>query len=54
MLYVPFAYFGPDTVMPVASIVGAFAGVVMIFGRVIVRVARRTVGSSSVHRHPSP
>jgi hypothetical protein len=38
-----FAYFGPDTMLPVASIIGAVGGVIMIFGRTIVRVASRPV-----------
>jgi hypothetical protein len=38
-----FAYFGPDTFMPVASVIGAVGGVVMIFGRTIWRVASRSV-----------
>jgi hypothetical protein len=28
-----FAYFGPETMMPVASIIAAVAGVAMMFGR---------------------
>ncbi len=43
MLNPLFAYFGPDTFMPVASIVGAVGGVVMIFGRTIWRKASRSV-----------
>jgi hypothetical protein len=37
------AYFGPDTFMPVASIVGAVGGALMIFGRTIFCVASRSV-----------
>jgi hypothetical protein len=44
MMFDPlFAYFGPETLMPVASILGAIGGVVMIFGRTIVRLASRSV-----------
>jgi hypothetical protein len=35
-----FAYIGPDTMMPVASIVAATVGVVMMFGRNIVMFGR--------------
>jgi hypothetical protein len=28
-----FAYFGPDTMMPVASVIVAAAGAVLLFGR---------------------
>jgi hypothetical protein len=31
-----FAYFGPETMMPVASIIAAVAGVAMMFGRNLV------------------
>jgi hypothetical protein len=44
MLSPLFAYFGPDTFMPVASIVGAVGGAMMIFGRTIFRVAWRSFG----------
>jgi hypothetical protein len=43
MLDPVFAYFGPETLMPVASVLGAIGGVVMIFGRTIVRLASRSV-----------
>jgi len=43
MLNPLFAYFGPETFMPVASIIGAVGGVIMIFGRTIVRVASRSM-----------
>jgi hypothetical protein len=39
-----FAYFGPETLMPVASIVGAVGGVIMIFGRSIFRMASGAMG----------
>jgi hypothetical protein len=51
MLNLPFAYFQPDTVMPLASMIGAVGGVIMIFGRAIVRLARRSVRSRF---RPSP
>jgi hypothetical protein len=38
-----FAYFGPETMMPLASILGAIGGIVMIFGRTIQRVTGRWV-----------
>jgi hypothetical protein len=38
-----FAYLGPETMMPVASIVAAVAGVVMMFGRTIVSFGRNVV-----------
>jgi hypothetical protein len=43
MLNPLFAYFGPDTLMPVASIIGAVGGFIMIFGRVIGRVTSRSM-----------
>jgi hypothetical protein len=44
VIFIPlFAYFGPETFLPVASIVGAVGGVLMIFGRTIVRLASRSV-----------
>jgi hypothetical protein len=44
MMFEPvFAYFGPETIMPVASIIGAVGGVLMIFGRTIVRLASRSM-----------
>jgi len=38
-----FAYFGPETMMPVASIIAAGVGVVMMFGRNIVMFGRGIV-----------
>jgi len=35
-----FAYIGPETMMPVASIVAAVTGVVMMFGRNILMFGR--------------
>jgi hypothetical protein len=43
MLNPLFAYFGPDTFLPLASIVGAIGGAMMLFGRTIVRAASRTM-----------
>jgi hypothetical protein len=34
------AYFGPETMMPVASIVAAAVGVVMMFGRNVFMIGR--------------
>jgi hypothetical protein len=36
-----FAYFGPETMMPVASVICAATGVVMMFGRSIVQFGRK-------------
>jgi hypothetical protein len=38
-----FAYFGPETMMPVASVLAAVGGVVMLFGRNIVVFSRNLV-----------
>ena len=38
-----FAYIGPETMMPVASIVAAATGVVMMFGRSILTFGRGLV-----------
>jgi hypothetical protein len=38
-----FAYIGPETMMPVASIVAAVTGVVMMFGRSIFMFGRGIV-----------
>jgi hypothetical protein len=35
-----FAYFGPETVMPVASVFAAIVGVFMMFGRNLVSYGR--------------
>ena len=43
MLTPVFAYFGPDTLLPLASILGAIGGTVMIFGRTIVRIVKQSV-----------
>jgi hypothetical protein len=38
-----FAYVGPETMMPVASVLAAVAGVVMMFGRNILQFGRGIV-----------
>jgi hypothetical protein len=38
-----FAYFGPETMMPVASVIAAVAGVAMMFGRNILLFGRNIV-----------
>ena len=35
-----FAYIGPETMMPVASVIAAVAGVMMMFGRNVVGFGR--------------
>lgn len=39
-----FAYLGPDTVLPLTSVVAAVAGAVMMFGRGILGAVRRLPG----------
>jgi hypothetical protein len=38
-----FAYFGPETMMPVASIIAATVGVAMMFGRNLLMFGRGLV-----------
>jgi hypothetical protein len=38
-----FAYFGPETMMPVASIIAAAGGFVLIFWRNVMQVIRKVV-----------
>jgi hypothetical protein len=38
-----FAYFGPETMMPVASIIAAVVGVAMMFGRNVMMIGRSLV-----------
>ncbi len=38
-----FAYLGPETMMPVASIIAAVAGVFMMFGRNVVQISRNVI-----------
>jgi hypothetical protein len=45
-----FAYFGPETMMPVASVIAAAVGMVMMFGRSIVGYGRSLV--ERVRPHP--
>jgi hypothetical protein len=55
-----FAYIGPETMMPVASVIAAVAGVFMMFGRTVVGFGRgllRRVWPGSPRRSvpkPSP
>ena len=37
-----FAYFGPETTLPLTSLVAAGAGTVMMFGRGLIRLGRRS------------
>ena len=45
-----FAYLGPETMMPVASIIAAVAGVFMMFGRNVVQIGRNVVRRSGPGR----
>jgi hypothetical protein len=36
-----FAYIGPETMMPVASVIAAVAGVVLMFGRNVMAFGRK-------------
>jgi hypothetical protein len=38
-----FAYVGPETILPVASVLAAVIGVVMMFGRNLVSFGRKLV-----------
>ncbi len=38
-----FAYFGPETMMPVASVIAAVGGVVLLFGRNALAFSRKLV-----------
>jgi len=38
-----FAYFGPETMMPVASVIAGAVGVVMLFGRNVLLFGRGLV-----------
>jgi len=40
-LYVVFAYFGPETVLPMTSVIATVVGVFMMFGRTTLRVLFR-------------
>lgn len=51
-----FAYIGPETMMPVASVIAAVAGVFMMFGRSVVSFGRglvRRVWPGSSRKPPS-
>jgi hypothetical protein len=53
-----FAYFGPETMFPLTSVVAACAGAVMMFGRGLMRFTRRSSrarvaahrGTNSIYR----
>ena len=47
-----FAYVGPETMMPVASVIAAAAGFFMMFGRNVMVFGRRFV--RSIFRRPTP
>jgi hypothetical protein len=36
-----FAYIGPETMMPVASVIAAATGVVLMFGRSVIQFGRK-------------
>jgi hypothetical protein len=38
-----FAYFGPETMLPLTSVLATVAGLVMMFGRTSIRIIRRLV-----------
>jgi hypothetical protein len=41
MNFMLFAYFGPETMLPLTSIVATVVGIFMMFGRTSIRIARR-------------
>ena len=43
-----FAYFGPETMMPVASVIAATVGVMMMFGRNVVAIGAACSGGSGL------
>ena len=53
-----FAYFGPESMLPVTSVIAACGGAFMIFGRGLVRFLRRSIrngvtahrGTTSIYR----
>ncbi|GIW88207.1 MAG: hypothetical protein KatS3mg108_2531 [Isosphaeraceae bacterium] len=45
-----FAYFGPETVMPLASIVAAIAGAALMFWRNLVYFAKRIIRAATGRR----
>jgi hypothetical protein len=58
-MYLFFAYFGPETVMPVTSVVATVAAVFMMFGKTVFRFAagwvRKTwFGMSRRNATPAP
>jgi hypothetical protein len=49
-----FAYIGPETMMPVASVIAAVAGVVLMFGRNVVSFGRNVFRSILPKPKPKP
>jgi hypothetical protein len=45
-----FAYFSPETLLPVTSILATVCGLVMMFGRTTLRLIARGVGRSRFHK----
>lgn len=48
MNWILFAYFGPESMLPVTSVLAAFVGFFMMFGAGAVRFARRWIVSRTV------
>ena len=40
-----FGYFGPEMQLPLASLIGAISGIIMIFGATPIRMVKRWVRS---------
>lgn len=38
-------YFGPETTLPIASVLVAIVGAILLFGRLVLSYARRTIGA---------
>jgi hypothetical protein len=49
-----FLYLGPETIMPVASILASIIGVVLLFWRLILGAAKRTYRRLSGAAEPEP
>lgn len=47
------AYFGPETVLPMTSVVATVAGLFMMFGRTLFRLTFRRMRSRSAAPRPS-
>ena len=43
MSFLLFAYFGPETMLPLTSVVATVVGIFLMFGRTTIRIARRSV-----------